>query len=120
MRLYLDDDSTKGLLVRLLNRAGHDVRVPTDIGISGKNDAVHRTHAILEGRVLLTHNYDDFEELHNLVRAAGGHHPGVLTVRRDNNPKRDLDEKGIVRAVGKLLAAGVPVADQFTILNHWR
>ena len=120
MRLYLDDDSTSGLLVRLLNRAGHDVRLPIDIGVAGRNDAVHLTHAILESRVLITRNADDFEELHNLVQAAGGHHPGVLAVRRDNNPKRDLDQKGIVRALTKLQAASVLVADQFTVLNHWR
>jgi hypothetical protein len=75
---------------------------------------------VLDGRVLLTHNSDDFEELHNLVQVTGGHHPGVLVVRRDNNPKRDLNQKGTVRAIGKLLAAGVPIADQFIILNHWR
>jgi predicted nuclease of predicted toxin-antitoxin system len=120
MRLYLDDDSTKGLLVRLLNRAGHDIRLPADIGAIGKSDAVQLTHAVLEDRVLITHNYDDFEELHNLVLAAGGHHPGVIVIRKDNNPKRDLDQKGIVRALGKLIKAGVPIADQFAILNHWR
>ncbi len=92
MRLYLDDDSTSGLLVRLLNRAGHDVRLPIDIGVAGRNDAVHLTHAILEGRVLITYNADDFEELHNLVQPAGGHYPGVLAVRKDNNPKRDLNQ----------------------------
>jgi hypothetical protein len=81
---------------------------------------VHLTHAVLDDRVLLTHNHDDFDELHNLVRVVGGHHPGVLVVCRDNNPKRDLDQKGIVRAIGKLVAAGVSIADQFTILNHWR
>lgn len=120
MRLYLDDDTTSRLLVRLLNRAGHDDRLPIDIGVAGRNDAVHLTHAVLESRVLLTYNHDDFEELHNLVRAAGGHHPGILAVRRDNNPKRDLEQKGVVRALAKLMAAGVPLADQFTILNHWR
>ena len=39
---------------------------------------------------------------------AGGHHPGVLVVRQDNNPKRDLDAKGIVRALRKLIKSGVP------------
>ena len=34
-------------------------------------------------------------------------------VRRDNNPKRNLDEKGGVRAIGKLLAAGTQIADYF-------
>ncbi len=46
--------------------------------------------------------------------------PGVLVVRRDNNPKRDLNARGIVRAIAKLLAAGVPITDQFIVLNHWR
>ena len=50
------------------------------------------------------------EELHDLVMAVQGHHPGILVVRKDNNPRRDLDEKRIVRALAKLLAAGVEVA----------
>jgi hypothetical protein len=48
------------------------------------------------------------------------HHPGIFVVRRDNNPKRDLDERGIVRAISKLLAAAVQLPDHFHILNHWR
>jgi hypothetical protein len=120
MRLSLDDDSASALLVRLLGRAGHDVRLPGDIGIAGRNDAVHLARAISDGRVFLTFSHDDFEELHDLVQVAGGHHPGILVVRKDNNPKRDLRPHGIVHALGKILAAGVPVADQFTILNHWR
>jgi hypothetical protein len=81
MRLYLDDDSTSALLVRLLSRAGHDVRLPIQIGVAGKNDALHLTHGVLENGVLLTFNSDDFEELHNLLRAAGGHYPGILADR---------------------------------------
>jgi hypothetical protein len=120
MRLYLDDDSASLLLARLLRQAGHDVQVPGGAGMAGEDDPVHLTHAVLENRVCLSHNHDDFRNLHNLVVAVGGHHPGIFVVRKDNNPKRDLDERGIVRAVAKLLAAGVPIADQFTILNHWR
>jgi hypothetical protein len=70
--------------------------------------------------VFLSRNYDDFEELHDLIMEARGHHPGIHLVRQDNNPKRDLTPPGIVRAIGKLVAAGVPVADQCMILNHWR
>ena len=120
MRLYLDDDSASALLARLLRKAGHDVRLPAEIGTAGENDAVHLTHAVLEDRICLSHNYDDFEDLHDLIVAARGHHPGVLVVRKDNNPKRDLDEKGIVRAVGKLLAAGVDLGNHFYVLNYWR
>ncbi len=120
MRIYLDDDSASVLLARLLRRAGHDVRVPAEIGTVGENDAVHLTHAVLEDRICLSHNYDDFEELHDLVVAVQGRHPGILVVRKDNNPRRDLDEKGIVRALGKLLAAHAVLADHFYVLNQWR
>ena len=120
MRLYLDDDSADPLLARLLRNAGHDVELPHDAGLSGEADPVHLTHAITDGRVFLTKNYRDFEYLHNLIVVAQGHHPGILVVRQDNDPKRDLTPGGIVRAIAKLEAAGVPIADSYHILNHWR
>ncbi len=70
--------------------------------------------------MLLSHNHDDFQELHDLVIQVQGHHPGILVVRRDNDPKRDLKAAGIVRAIRNLEAAGVPVRDTFHVLNHWR
>jgi len=120
MNLYLDDDSVAAALVRLMRQAGHDVLLPRDIGMMGAEDPVHLTCAIREGRVMLTGNYDDFEDLHDLVLQAQGHHPGILVVRRDNDPKRDLTPRGIVLALSKLLAANVPIVDQFIIVNHWR
>jgi hypothetical protein len=88
--------------------------------MAGSDDPVHLTHAIRENRVLFTGNHDDFEALHDLIMQAGGHHPGIPVVRRDNDPRRDMTPAGIVRAIDKLLAAGVPIADQFVILNQWR
>ncbi len=35
MRLYLDDDIAWGLLANLLRKAGHDVQVPSDCGMTG-------------------------------------------------------------------------------------
>lgn len=120
MNLCLDDDSVAAVLVRLLRNAGHDVQLPRDIGMIGAEDPVHLTCAIRDARVLLTANYGDFEDLHDLVLQAQGHHPGILVVRRDNNPRRDLSPRGIVRALGNLIAANVPIAGQFIVLNHWR
>lgn len=120
MRCYLDDDSAAAILVQLLSQAGHDVLIPSAVGMTGAVDPVHLTFAIRENRVLLSGNYDDFEDLHDLLMQAQGHHPGILVVRRENNPRRDLTPRGIVLAIGKLLAANVPIADQFLILNHWR
>jgi hypothetical protein len=120
MRIYLDDDSVRGLLIGLLVGAGHDVLTPTDAGLPGADDPVHFRHAINIDYVLLTHNYKDFNELHELVSDSGGHHPGILIVRRDNDPRRDLSPKGIVLAVQNLVQAAVPIVDRLHILNHWR
>lgn len=102
MRLYLDDDSQWSAVVRFLQERGHDVLTANDAGLSGADDPIHLTRAILERRAFLSGNHDDFEILHFLVRAAQGHHPGILIVRRDNNPRRDLSPRGIANAVSKL------------------
>jgi hypothetical protein len=120
VKLYLDDDSVDPLLVRLLRTAGHDVRLPGEIAQAGSHDAVHLRYAIREGRALLSGNHDDFAFLHDLILEAQGHHPGILVVRRDNNPRRDMTPRGIVVAIGKLLAANVSSSDQLIVLNHWR
>lgn len=120
MHLYLDDDSVNPLLISLLTADGHDVQIPAHVGLSGRKDPEHLTQAVKVGRVLLTHNHDDFELLHALVLQAGGHHPGILAVRRDNDARRDLKPKGIVRALRNLIAAGVPIADSVNVLNHYR
>ncbi len=120
MKLYLDDDTASPLLVRLLQKEGHDVQIPADINLSGEDDAVHFRHAALGDRAIITGNHKDFLNLHHLVVQLQGHHAGVLVVRRDNDPTRDFRPPGIVRALRNLLAANIPLRDQYTILNHWR
>jgi predicted nuclease of predicted toxin-antitoxin system len=120
MRLYLDDDTAAAVLVNLLRKAGHDVQVPGDVGLTGAPDAMHLARSIVDDRVCVTKNHDDFWILHNLLKHARGHHPGIFVVRQDNDPSRDLTPKGIVSAIRKLEAAGVPIEDEFIILNHWR
>lgn len=120
MRLYLDDDTASALLTRLLRNAGHDVQVPGDIGLSGSPDPLHLTKSIADTRICVTKNHDDFLLLHDLIQQAQGRHPGILVVRQDNDPSRDLTPKGIVAALRKLESAGVPIENEFIILNHWR
>jgi predicted nuclease of predicted toxin-antitoxin system len=120
MRLYLDDDTASQLLAKLLRNAGHDVQMPNDAGMAGSPDPVHLTAAIADNRICLTKNHDDFWTLHKLIKQARGGHPGIIVVRQDNDPTRDLTPKGIVGAIRRLESAGVPIADEFVILNHWR
>jgi hypothetical protein len=88
--------------------------------MAGENDPVHLTHAVRVSRVLVTHNHDDSKELHELVVASGGYHPGIFVVRRDNDPTRDMTAHGIVRAIGNRETPGIPISDDLSILNHWR
>ena len=120
MNLYLDDDSAKASLVKLLKKVGHQVAIPADAGLSGVSDPRHLMHTVQNNWVLLTKNHDDFEDLHLLLKAAGGKHAGVLVVRLDNDPSRDMKDQDIFRSIGNLEGAGVPVANEFHILNHWR
>jgi hypothetical protein len=120
MRIYLDEDLASALLIRLLQKAGHDLETPAGAGLVGRSDPVNLTYAVHENRVCLTANYQDFEELHLLVRETRGGHTGIVVVRQDNDPARDLTPKGIVAALRKLESAGVPIANEYIILNHWR
>ena len=120
MNLYLDDDTAAALLVKLLRKAGHDVRLPSDVGLAGQPDPAHLARAIRDGRVCMTKNYNDYWLLHALIVQAKGSHPGIVVIRQENNPTRDLTPKGIVAAIGKLESAGVPIASEYIVLNHWR
>jgi hypothetical protein len=104
----------------VLRKAGHEVSIPADLGTSGAPDPVHLTRAIREGRVLLTRNTRDFTLLHDLIRASGGGHPGILLLHLDNDPTRDLTPKGIATAIAKLEASGVPISNELHVLNYWR
>ena len=120
MNLYLDDNMAEVRLAKLLRNAGHDVQLPSEAGMVGKPDAVHLTRTIRDGRVCVTKDYDDYEILHTLIMQAQGHHPGIFVVRQDNDPTRDLSPKGFVNAIRKLVAANVPIRDEYIVLNHWR
>jgi predicted nuclease of predicted toxin-antitoxin system len=120
MRLYLDDNSCKGLLAILLRKAGHTVVVPSDVGCAGVSDPRHFLHAIQNNFVVLTKDYEDFLELHDIVQSTQGQHPGILAIRSDNDTSRDMKDRDIVRAIGNLERAGVPIANEFHVLNHWR
>ncbi|MBI1831480.1 MAG: DUF5615 family PIN-like protein [Planctomycetes bacterium] len=120
MNLYVDDNTCKSLLVSLLRKAGHQVTVPSDVGTSGVSDARHLVYALTHALLVLTKDHNDFEDLHLVVQASHGQHPGILAIRLDNDASRDMKDRDIVRAIGNLERAGVPVANEFHVLNQWR
>ena len=120
MRLYLDDNLTDRRVVAQLHRAGQTVVLPAEVGHAGASDAQHFVQAIRHTAALLTRNYKDFIELHDLIHTAGGHHPGLLLVYLENDPTRDMTPRSLAVAITRLEAAAVPVADHVYVLNHWR
>jgi hypothetical protein len=120
MNLYLDDDTAKRALISRLASSGHRVVHPLNVGTSGVSDPRHLLYAVQHDLTLLTRNHDDFEDLHLLVQGVNGQHPGIIVIRADNDPSRDMKDQDIARALARLESAGVPIANGFHILNHWR
>lgn len=120
MRLLLDENmSSKRLASRLLAQ-GHDPILASEVGLLSLTDARVLSWAIGQSVPVLTRDYDDFADLHDLVTAAGGLHPGLLIVRFDNDPRHNLTDRGIASAIDKLESAGVGLVNQIHVLNHWR
>jgi predicted nuclease of predicted toxin-antitoxin system len=120
MNLYLDDNSVKASLENLLRCAGHQVTRPVDLELAGASDPRHLASCAPHGLVLLTRDHDDYLDLHDLVQATHGRHAGILVVRADNDPARDMRDRDIVRSIANLKAARIPIENEFYILNHWR
>ncbi len=120
MRVLLDENMSSRRLAAGLQSAGHDVLLATDIGLVSVSDSRVLARAVSEGRPVLTRDHEDFAALHDLVLAVGGHHPGILVVRFDNDPRHNLSESAIVQAIANLEHSGVVVADTIQVLNHWR
>jgi len=120
MRLYLDEDMESHELVRALTKAGHDVTTPVGMQLRGESDAAQLTYAVREDRVCITANYNDYEELHDLILQCGGSHPGVLTLRGDGNRRRDMRPGQIVKAIKNMESVLSSVRDHVICLNDWR
>lgn len=120
MRIYLDDDIVGHKLVSLLRKAGHDVVLPTEVGMAAAKDPRHLAYTTRNNLVLLTRNHTDFEDLHKLVAVTKGVHQGIMLVLADDNPKHKLTLHDIVAAIAKLEASGVPLVNELHVLNHWR
>ena len=120
MRVLVDENMSSHRLAARLQSAGHDAVLATDVGLVSVADARVLAWAVAQDRPVLTRDHDDFTALHDLVVAVGGHHPGILVVRFDNDSRHNLTERAIAMALGNLESSGVVIADGIHVLNHWR
>ena len=82
-----------------------------DVGLTSSTDPRVLIWAIIQAVPVLTRDSDDFTDLHELIMAAAGHHPGVLIAHFDDDPRHNLTDRGIANAIKKLESSGVPIAD---------
>jgi predicted nuclease of predicted toxin-antitoxin system len=120
MRFLIDENMSNRRLAARLQAQGHDPVPAGDAGLLMVTDAKVFTWAIVRFLPILTRDYEDFADLHDLIVSSGGHHGGLLVVRFDNDPRHNLTDRGIAAALSKLESPNVPIADQIHILNHWR
>ena len=68
-------------LAGMLRAQGIDVQTTLDVGALGRPDDEQLAFAATAGRVVVTHNRLDFEELHTLWSAEGRPHCGIIVAR---------------------------------------
>jgi predicted nuclease of predicted toxin-antitoxin system len=118
MRFLIDENMSSPVLASKLRARGHDPVLAGNVGLLSTTDARVMIYSIIEGLPVLTQDSEDFEDLHDLVIAAAGHHAGILIVRFDNDPRHNLTDRGIATAIGKLESSSVPVRDRIHVLNQ--
>ncbi len=119
MRFLLDENMRDPRLASRLRAQGHDPVLASDVGLLSAADPRVLIWAIAQAVPVLTRDSEDFEDLHDLLMAAGGHHPGMLVVRFDNDPRHNMTDRGIATAITKLESSGVPIPDHIHVLNQW-
>jgi predicted nuclease of predicted toxin-antitoxin system len=98
--LVLDEDVSI-VVAAILRARGFDALTARDAGRLGRSDAEQLTAAADAGRIFLTHNRADFEQLHRAWLAAGKTHSGILVARRRS-------PADIAARVGRILARLTP------------
>jgi len=120
MRFLADENASIPRLASRLRAQGRDPVLTSDVGLLSVTDARMLIFAIAQALPVLTRDSEDFEDLHDLVMAAVGHHPGILIVRFDDDPQHNLTDRRIAAAISKLESSGVPIRDRIHVLNQWR
>src|SRR5580765_800367 len=99
MNFYLDDNLAGLTLEALLVKAKHTVVRSHQANLLGARDPIHLAYAIRASLISLTRDWEDFQDLHKLIVAADGNHPGIVAVLFDNNRATDMTPKDIVKAL---------------------
>ncbi len=112
----MDEDSQARAQLDILRRDGHDVVALGELDKNGTSDPEVLDLAQSLERVLLTHNAEDFHELHR----GHPHHRGIMAAHRDTDPRENMNHTQIAVAIRRLETSGMTIASDFHVLNRWR
>ena len=99
-QFHFDENTNYDIAVALMAR-GHDVVTSRDVGLDGHDDDEQLLAAATAGRILVTHNREDFILLHRTwqrwSRAWGATvaHAGILIVPQDKGVPPDMAAREI-------------------------
>ena len=120
MRLLLDENMNDRRLAARVRADGHAPVLSGDVGLLSAADPRVFIWAISQALPVLTRDTSDFRVLHELIMVAGGHHPGLLLVYFDDDPRHNMTDRAIAGAISRLESSGVPILDRIHPLNQWR
>lgn len=120
MRLLLDENMNDRRLAARVRAHGHDPILSGDVGLLSAPDPRVSLWAISQALPVLTRDTSDFRDLHELIMVAAGHHPGLLLIYFDDDPRHNMSDRAIACAISRLESSGVPIQDRIHPLNQWR
>ncbi len=107
MRLLLDENMSDRRLATRLQAQGHDPVLASIVGLLSVTDPRVLIWAITQAVPVVTRDFKDFTDLHDLIMTDGGHHLEILVVWFDNDLRHSLTDRGIATAMSKLESSRV-------------
>ncbi len=115
MRLLLDEHISPDV-ADALQAEGFDVEAVDGSPLDGLDDRPLWEAAIAEGRVLVTYNRADFQELYEEFWSAGIAHPGLVLVSESTIRPGDLGT--LLRSLRRLLAEDPDLTNRWDWLSR--
>lgn len=116
IRLYMDEDSMQGAVIRTLKATGVDVIAAHDVGMDDKDDDKHLEYAKKANRVLCTFNVGDFYDLHTRLLKNEKHHAGMILVKQQEYSIGELTRR-LLKLIATLSAE--EMQDRAEFLSSW-
>ncbi len=113
IKIYLDDNIDRDILIAILRKEGFEAISPRNIGMMGKNDNEHLKCAVLNNAVVLTSD-EEFPEPNPHIK-----HSGILKIYKYNDPRKDMSYNKIVRALKNIEKLGLVLANKEYKLNDF-